>query len=949
MDNKEQAKLAQLESPVIEGGQGEHKTPLTCSEYLKTKIYDFIESSYVIIFMLVVTIWVLFGDDIRQLTVDSRYDDPFYIITLVCFGLFVVEIILTLYAKPDYRWGFFFYLDILSTLTLLLDVQWISDGLFGDNGGSNPKSAASFAKTARASRIGTRASRIVRIIRLIRLIRVVKLYKASKQAQVKKTDRSRSKLKKSFNMQNSKHKKPAPFSTIKPIDVGNQDDFMNDDFRQEIDDVAFDADERFNGMSLRRVGDMNEMSKIESIDEDKDKSLSKSKREIEVVKKTEENEDVVAEEEIFQETNVGKQLSDLTTKRVIILILSIMISIPIFSIDTYWPDTSSYLSGVRNLLYVLNRDQNYANNQIFLKAWKAYIVAYSDEGNQNVLRKLNLIRKDSSQPDSTDDLTDEIIQLTDTAQYLDLQEVKIGRLRLYERKTILEPDDVDNLDEGQYSIIALYDQKKDFDLNSYLGIGRTVFVCLILSASAVFFSREADTLVLQPIENMLKKVRLISKNPLSASRVEDEQQVFWDDFLKSQKKKREVGSDRRDQDNYETTILEKTITKIGSLLCIGFGDSGANLVAQNMAIEGNMDPFINGKRVVCIFCYCQIRQFTMLTEVLQENTCIFINEVAEIVHNVAEMYSGVPNKNIGDSFIMVWRLDSSDVEKDGMAKCLVAKKDSVRVKSMAELSVMSVVKTQIGVAKSGKLKKYRSHKEILERLGELDYKIGMSFGLHIGWAVEGGIGSVYKLDASYLSPNVKLPGRLAAVTSHYGVSLLLSDKVRELIRDPLKSMLRQIDCLKLKNWESPIGIFTIDADIGEYFYLMADSEDDKVKTGTEKKRERIELRKSRDLLKEKLFSGEWDVKTLIMQEDDMMMIRKRYPNDFFREWNAGVNAYLRGEWTSAQKRLSKTLRMLSTSGTEWIDHPSQTLLNFMQKYDFVAPESWRGFRDISEL
>lgn len=30
----------------------------------------------------------------------------------------------------------------------------------------------------------------------------------------------------------------------------------------------------------------------------------------------------------------------------------------------------------------------------------------------------------------------------------------------------------------------------------------------------------------------------------------------------------------------------------------------------------------------------------------------------------------------------------------------------------------------------------------------------MGFGLHFGWAIEGSIGSEYKIDASYLSPNV---------------------------------------------------------------------------------------------------------------------------------------------------------------------------------------------------
>jgi class 3 adenylate cyclase len=49
----------------------------------------------------------------------------------------------------------------------------------------------------------------------------------------------------------------------------------------------------------------------------------------------------------------------------------------------------------------------------------------------------------------------------------------------------------------------------------------------------------------------------------------------------------------------------------------------------------------------------------------------------------------------------------------------------------------------------------------------------MGFGLHIGWAIEGAIGSEYKIDASYLSPNVNISSRLEAATKQYGVQILI--------------------------------------------------------------------------------------------------------------------------------------------------------------------------------
>lgn len=43
-----------------------------------------------------------------------------------------------------------------------------------------------------------------------------------------------------------------------------------------------------------------------------------------------------------KESKVGKKLSDLTTRRVIILVLAMLLSVPIFSTSTYLDDNDSY-------------------------------------------------------------------------------------------------------------------------------------------------------------------------------------------------------------------------------------------------------------------------------------------------------------------------------------------------------------------------------------------------------------------------------------------------------------------------------------------------------------------------------------------------------------------------------------------------------------------------------
>lgn len=78
------------------------------------------------------------------------------------------------------------------------------------------------------------------------------------------------------------------------------------------------------------------------------------------------------------------------------------------------------------------------------------------------------------------------------------------------------------------------------------------------------------------------------------------------------------------------------------------------------------------------------------------------------------------------------------------------------------MSVLAFLKIVSALKKSRKLVKYKENKGLNERLP--NYSVKMGFGLHVGWAIEGAIGSYYKIDASYLSPNVNMASRLEAAT-----------------------------------------------------------------------------------------------------------------------------------------------------------------------------------------
>jgi len=82
--------------------------------------------------MTSLTIYALFGDDVRLLFFSKPSDFFFNIITIVAMAAFIIEIIISSFAKKDeYLFSFYFWLDVISTVSLLFDISWIWDTLTG--------------------------------------------------------------------------------------------------------------------------------------------------------------------------------------------------------------------------------------------------------------------------------------------------------------------------------------------------------------------------------------------------------------------------------------------------------------------------------------------------------------------------------------------------------------------------------------------------------------------------------------------------------------------------------------------------------------------------------------------------------------------------------------------------------------------------------------------------
>ena len=86
-------------------------------------------------------------------------------------------------------------------------------------------------------------------------------------------------------------------------------------------------------------------------------------------------------------------------------------------------------------------------------------------------------------------------------------------LRSAEKNTIAS---VVNRDGEDKEYILIFDDRYAQKLQSWLGIGQTFVVIIVLGVGSIALTKIITDLVLTPIEAMMDKVKRISENPLKA-------------------------------------------------------------------------------------------------------------------------------------------------------------------------------------------------------------------------------------------------------------------------------------------------------------------------------------------------------------------------------------------------------------------------------------------------
>ena len=294
------------------------------------------------------------------------------------------------------------------------------------------------------------------------------------------------------------------------------------------------------------------------------------------------------------------------------------------------------------------------------------------------------------------------------------------------------------------------------------------------------------------------------ENSIDLDQSEDATRMKKKELEKKKKAKAKEG-----QEPLETVVLQQTLSKIGSLLALVFGEAGAEIIAKNLEKGTDVNPMLPGVKAIFIFGFCDIRNFTDATEVLEEGVMLFVNEIGDIVHYTVAKYSGAANKNVGDAFLLVWKLDKQDQEYNELTDEVKAIKN-MRTSQLADMSVISFLLLISGLKRNRKMLKYKNHKGLNERMKNYEVRLGL--GMHLGYAIEGPIGSYYKIDASYLSPDVRMSERLEGATKAYGVPMLISDSLYDYLSQKTQSFCRQLDYVHMNGIPEPVKLYHIDVD-----------------------------------------------------------------------------------------------------------------------------------------
>lgn len=201
---------------------------------------------------------------------------------------------------------------------------------------------------------------------------------------------------------------------------------------------------------------------------------------------------------------------------------------------------------------------------------------------------------------------------------------------------------------------------------------------------------------------------------------------------------------------------------------------------------------------------------------------MFTNSVGYIVHHSVHDCGGFANKNIGDAFLVAWT--GSELEERIKQTKMIERNRELGaqftesdlemaardkwVPTVGDKAMASLIRLTITVRGATHITELVQNEVLQRRLP--GYTVRLGCGLHVGWAIEGALGSQKKIDATYLSPATNIAMGLEGATKQYGNLLLISQATYELFSPFVKAKVRKVDRVFATAGAEPFDLYTYD-------------------------------------------------------------------------------------------------------------------------------------------
>ena len=209
-----------------------------------------------------------------------------------------------------------------------------------------------------------------------------------------------------------------------------------------------------------------------------------------------------------KQSKIGKVLSEKSIKKIIIVVLVMMFIIPLFSIDLYRDPENAWDYLLINEDNLLNANPTVITTASITALIQSKINTFSNQDSFiiqyttpfNELPYLNNV--------DLSVLRDE--DLLSSSQTINTAAIMANRPGLTLRTSSKSSD--------LTSLNAILNQNSYNRKLAAFSMGKTLFICLILLILMQLFSQSIDTLLVEPIENMMDKLMLMAKDPEAAAK-----------------------------------------------------------------------------------------------------------------------------------------------------------------------------------------------------------------------------------------------------------------------------------------------------------------------------------------------------------------------------------------------------------------------------------------------